>query len=47
MKELFKIKSEELRLRIARAGYEKMQKFSWSALADRLEKVFKELVKLN
>jgi glycosyltransferase involved in cell wall biosynthesis len=30
------LKDEDLRLRIARAGYEKMQKFSWSALADRL-----------
>ena len=41
------LKDEELRLRIARAGYEKIQKFSWSALADRLERVLKELVKLN
>jgi len=41
------LKDEELRLRIARAGYEKMQKFSWSALADRLERVLKQLVKLN
>jgi len=41
------LKDEKLRLRIARAGYEKMQKFSWSALADRLERVLKELVKLN
>ena len=41
------LKDEELRLRIARAGYEKMQKFSWSALADRLERILKELVKLN
>jgi glycosyltransferase involved in cell wall biosynthesis len=41
------LKDEELRLRIARTGYDKMQKFSWSALADRLERVLKELVKLN
>ncbi len=41
------LKDEELRLRIARAGYEKIQKFSWSALADRLEIIFKELVKQN
>jgi glycosyltransferase involved in cell wall biosynthesis len=41
------LKDEELRLRIARAGYEKIQKYSWSALADRLEKILKELVKLN
>jgi len=41
------LKDEELRLRIARAGYEKMQEFSWSALADQLERVLKELVKLN
>jgi glycosyltransferase involved in cell wall biosynthesis len=41
------LKDEELRLRIARAGYEKIQKYSWSALTDRLEKIIKELVKLN
>ncbi len=41
------IKDEKLRLRIARAGYEKIQEFSWSSLVDRLEGIFKELVKLN
>lgn len=41
------VKDEELRLRIARAGYEKILTFSWSFLADRLERIFKELVKLN
>jgi len=41
------IKDEKLRLRIARAGYEKILAFSWSSLADRLESIFKELVKLN
>ncbi|NIO48928.1 MAG: glycosyltransferase [Candidatus Aminicenantes bacterium] len=41
------IKDDELRLRIARAGYERILTFTWSFLADRLEKIFKELVKLN
>jgi len=41
------VKDEELRFRIAGAGYEKILTFSWSFLADRLEKIFKELVKLN
>jgi len=41
------VKNDELRLRIARAGYEKILTFSWSFLADRLEKIFKELMKLN
>ena len=41
------VKDEELRLRIAGAGYEKILTFSWSILADRLEEIFKELVKLN
>ncbi|NIM57541.1 MAG: glycosyltransferase [Candidatus Aminicenantes bacterium] len=40
-------KDEELRLRIAGAGYEKILTFSWSFLADRLEKIFEELMKLN
>jgi glycosyltransferase involved in cell wall biosynthesis len=41
------IRDEELRLRIARAGYEKIMTFSWSSLTDRLEKIFSELVKLK
>jgi len=41
------VKDEELRLRVARARYEKIMKFSWSPLTDRLERIFKELVKLN
>ncbi len=41
------VKDKELRLRIARAGYEKILSFSWSFLTDRLEKIFNELVKLN
>jgi glycosyltransferase involved in cell wall biosynthesis len=36
------IRDEKLRLRLARAGYEKIQAFSWSALADRLEKTFEQ-----
>jgi glycosyltransferase involved in cell wall biosynthesis len=41
------IRDEELRLRIANAGYEKIKTFSWSSLTDRLEKIFNGLVKLN
>jgi len=41
------VKDKELRLRIARTGYEKIMTFSWSSLTDRLGKIFAELVKLN
>ena len=41
------IKDEKLRLRLAKAGYEKIKTFSWTALTDRLEQIFKEQVKLN
>ena len=41
------VEDKELRLRIARAGYEKIMTFSWSSLTDRLGKIFAELVKLN
>ena len=36
------IKDKKLRSRLARAGYEKIQEFSWSALVDRLERIFHE-----
>lgn len=39
------IKDEKLRLRLAKAGYEKIKTFSWTALVDRLEQIFKEQVK--
>jgi glycosyltransferase involved in cell wall biosynthesis len=39
------IKDEKLRSRLGRAGYEKIQEFSWSALVDRLEKIFHEKLK--
>jgi glycosyltransferase involved in cell wall biosynthesis len=39
------IKDEKLRSRLARAGYEKIQEFSWSALVDKLEKIFHEKLK--
>jgi len=39
------IKDENLRRRLAEAGYKKIQEFSWSALVDRLEKIFKEKIK--
>ncbi len=41
------VEDDELRVRIAGAGYERILTFSWSFLADRLEKIFKELMKLN
>ena len=41
------VKDEKLCLRLGRAGYEKIQIFSWSSLVDELEKIFKERVKLN
>jgi glycosyltransferase involved in cell wall biosynthesis len=39
------IKDEDLRRRLAEAGYRKIQEFSWSALVDRLEKIFREKLK--
>jgi len=41
------VKDEKLCLRLGRAGYEKIQIFSWSSLVDELEKIFKKRVKLN
>lgn len=41
------VKDEKLCLRLAQAGYGKIQTFSWSVLVDELEKIFKERVKLN
>lgn len=41
------ITDEKLRLRIAKAGYEKIMEFTWSALADKLEKIFTEQAKLK
>ncbi len=39
------IKDENLRHRLAEAGYKKIQEFSWSAVVDKLEKIFKERLK--
>jgi len=39
------IRDENLRHRLAEAAYKKIQEFSWSAVVDRLEKIFKD--KLN
>lgn len=39
------IKDKNLRFRLAQAGYEKIQEFSWSALVDKLEKIFQEQLK--
>lgn len=41
------IEDEGLRLRLAGAGYEKIQEFSWSSLVDRLEELFREKAKLK
>jgi len=41
------IEDERLRLRLARAGYQKMKEFTWSKLVNKLEKVFKEKLKLK
>jgi glycosyltransferase involved in cell wall biosynthesis len=41
------IDDERLRQRLSRAGYEKIQEFTWSSLADKLETVFKERLKLK
>ena len=41
------IKDENLRHRLAEAGYKKIQEFSWSAVVDRLEKIFKDSLKLK
>jgi glycosyltransferase involved in cell wall biosynthesis len=41
------IEDKELRLRLARAGNEKIQAFSWSSLVDRLENLFTEKAKLK
>lgn len=36
------IRDESLRRRLAHAGFEKIREFTWSALADSLEKIFEE-----
>jgi len=41
------IRDRNLSRRLAEAGYEKIQKFSWSSLADRLEKIFEQQIKLK
>ncbi len=41
------IADEGLRLRLAKAGYEKIRGFSWSSLVDRLEELFRERTKLK
>jgi len=41
------IKDEELRLRIERAGNEKIRMFSWASLVDKLEEIFKQQAKLK
>ena len=41
------IDDEKLRHRLSRAGYEKIQRFTWSSLVDKLETVFKERLKLK
>jgi glycosyltransferase involved in cell wall biosynthesis len=41
------IEDEELRLSLAQAGYKKILEFTWSSVADRLVKVFKERLKLK
>ncbi len=41
------IEDGELRLRLARAGHERIQSFSWSSLVDRLENLFTEKAKLK
>jgi glycosyltransferase involved in cell wall biosynthesis len=41
------IKDENLCHRLAEAGYKKIQEFSWSAVVDRLEKIFKDSLKLK
>jgi len=38
------IEDKELRLRLAEAGYKKIQEFSWSALASRLEIIFQSVL---
>ena len=41
------IKDANIRSRLAQAGYERIKLFSWSSLADKLEKIFKEQAKLK
>jgi len=41
------IEDEKLRLRLAQAGCEKIQEFTWAELTDKLEKIFKERLKLK
>lgn len=41
------ITDTELCLRLAQAGYERIKTFSWSALTEKLEKIFKEQAKLK
>ncbi|MGB8953656.1 MAG: glycosyltransferase family 4 protein [Candidatus Aminicenantales bacterium] len=41
------IRDEELRRRLAEAGFRKIQEFSWTALASRLEKIFQSVQKLK
>jgi len=37
------IEDKELRLRLAQAGYEKIQKFTWTRLVDKLERIFRSV----
>ncbi|MGD2294674.1 MAG: glycosyltransferase family 4 protein [Candidatus Aminicenantes bacterium] len=41
------IENEGLRLKLAKAGYEKIREFSWSFVVDRLEELFREKAKLK
>jgi len=41
------IEDEKLRLRLAQAGHEKIQEFTWTALVDKLEEIFKSRAKLK
>ena len=41
------IEDEKLRLSLGRAGYEKIQEFTWSSLVDKAEKIFQEKLKLK
>ena len=41
------IENEGFRIRLAKAGYEKIREFSWSTLVDRLEDLFREKAKLK
>ena len=41
------IENEELRCRLAKAGYDKINEFYWSSLVDGLEEIFRQKVKLK